>query len=209
VSPLSSAAPTRDVDATEGFGQPTRKHIAAMLVDISGYVAFAETIEPEILFAMLRDFHGLIGRVVEEHGGTVINFVADTSLMIFDGPLATPDPELRAVRAAIALRERFDELAIAWNKQGFDLDLRIGLHAGFATVGLIGYPGRLELGVIGRTVNTTVRIAGQAKPGQTLASERFLAAVDERLEVGAFSEVALRGLARPLKIAEILRRRGA
>ena len=198
---------SRTADAIASLDTPVRKHVAAFIVDISGFTAFAETIEPEILLGLLREFHAALGAAILGASGTVVNFAGDQAFVVFNGPIDVADPERRAVRAALELRDRFTVLSGSWARQGHALGLRIGLHAGFATLGPIGYPGRYELGVIGRTVNTAGRVLQAAQPGQVLATARTLAGLEDSLELGAFSELAPKGLLRPLRVAEILAER--
>jgi len=72
---------SRTADAIASLDTPVRKHVAAFIVDISGFTAFAETIEPEILLGLLREFHAALGAAILGASGTVVNFAGDQAFV--------------------------------------------------------------------------------------------------------------------------------
>ena len=69
---------------------------------------------------------------------------------------------------ALAMRDRVAELAAGWRKRGYELDVGLGLAKGFATIGAIGFEGRLDYGAIGSVTNLAFRLCSEARPGQVL-----------------------------------------
>jgi len=64
---VSAAAPSRQGPAeSAALLEPERKHVAALFADVSGFTEFVETIEPEVLFQVIRDFHTVMGRAVTQ-----------------------------------------------------------------------------------------------------------------------------------------------
>ena len=70
-------------------------------------------------------------------------------MVFFNDPLPVEHHELRAVRLALAAQERFGELSDGWRKRGTELGLGIGIEAGYATLGRIGFEGRYDYGAVG------------------------------------------------------------
>jgi class 3 adenylate cyclase len=103
------------------------------------------------------------------------------------------------------MRERVAELAVGWKKTGFDLDFGIGIAHGYATLGAIGFEGRVDYGAIGTVTNLSARLCAEAKPGQVLLSQRVLTAVEGLVEAEAVGDVSLKGISRPVKIFNLLR----
>ena len=102
-------------------------------------------------------------------------------MVFFNDPVPVPDAPERAVRMALAMRDRVGELGARWRKRGHELDIGIGIAQGFATIGAIGFEGRLDYGAVGTVTNLAARLCGEAKPGQILVSQRrLLGAVEER-----------------------------
>ena len=186
---------------TGGADDPLKTHrreIAVVFLDLRGFTAFAETAEPEEVMGVLREYHAEMGRLVVEHEGTLERFTGDGMMIFFNDPVPVPDAGLRAVRMAVAMRERVGEMIGKWKKQGFELDLGVGIAQGYATIGAIGFEGRLDYGAIGTVTNLAARLCGEARPGQILVARRALAQLEGLVEVEDAGELTLKGFHRPV-----------
>jgi len=193
-----------------GADDPLRTHrreVTVVFLDLRGFTAFAETSEPEELMGVLREYHAEMGKLILAHEGTLERFTGDGMMVFFNDPLPMPDAAERAVRMAVAMRERAAELAARWHRSGYELDLGIGVAKGFATIGAIGFEGRWDYGAIGTVTNLAARLCGEAKPGQILISPRLLSEVEHLLEIEEVGLLAVKGLARPVKALNIVRLR--
>jgi class 3 adenylate cyclase/putative methionine-R-sulfoxide reductase with GAF domain len=180
-----------------------RAYISVLFCDLRGFTAFAETAAPEELFELLRSYHALIGELVAEHECTLEHFAGDGVMMFFNDPAPVDEHESRAIKMALALLERFDTLATAWRKRGTELGLGIGIAAGYATLGRIGFEGRYDYGALGPVTNLASRLSTHAKAGQTLISQRVLAAVEDAVDAQPVGELELKGFARPVAAYEV------
>jgi class 3 adenylate cyclase len=193
-----------------GADDPLRTHrreVTVVFLDLRGFTAFAETSEPEELMGVLREYHAEMGKLILAHEGTLERFTGDGMMVFFNDPLPMPDAAERAVRMAVAMRERAAELATRWHRSGYELDLGIGVAKGFATIGAIGFEGRWDYGAIGTVTNLAARLCGEAKPGQILISPRLLSEVEHLLEIEEVGLLTVKGLARPVKALNIVRLR--
>jgi class 3 adenylate cyclase len=186
-----------------------RRQITAVFCDLRGFTAFAETAEPEELFGVLRDYHEAMGALIVEHGGTLEHFAGDGIMIFFNDPVLQPDHVERAVRMAVAMRERFADLAVRWRKLGYELAFGVGIAVGYATLGRIGFDGRFDYGAIGNAVILASRLSSDAKGGQILLSQRAFAAVDEMVEAESVGELALKGFSRPVPAVDVIALRSA
>jgi adenylate cyclase len=182
-----------------------RAYISALFCDLRGFTAFAETAEPEELIEVLREYHALLGELITRNEGTLEHFAGDGVMVFFNDPLPVEEHELQAIRLALAAQERFSELAAGWRKRGTELGLGIGISAGYATLGRIGFEGRYDYGALGSVTNLASRLSTRAGPGQTLVSQRVFAAVEEAVEAEAAGELELKGFARPISAYEVKR----
>ena len=180
-----------------------RAYITCLFSDLRGFTAFAETAAPEELFDVLREYHTALGDLIPEHAGTLEHFAGDGVLVFFNDPVPVEDHELHAVRLAVAAQERFAELAEAWRKQGIELGLGIGIEAGYATLGRIGFEGRYDYGAVGPVANLASRLSTRASAGQILIGQRVFAAVDESVETAPVGELELEGFGRPIPAYEV------
>ena len=185
-----------------------RREIAVVFLDLRGFTAFAETAEPEEVMGVLREYHAEMGRLILEHEGTLERFTGDGMMVFFNDPVLVPDAAARAVRMAVAMRARVSELMGKWRKQGFELDLGVGIAQGYATIGAIGFEGRLDYGAIGTVTNLAARLCGEAKPGQILASRRVAAQLEGEIEVEDIGDLTLKGFQRSVAACNVLKLRG-
>ncbi len=186
-----------------------RRDIAVLFVDLSGFTAFSETSEPEDVMAVLREFHQELGLLVREFEATVGFFAGDGLMVFWNDPMPCPDPADRAVRMAVALRERFVPLTAGWRKRGHDLGFAVGVASGYATLGEIGFEGRYEYGVIGSVVNLASRLCDHAGRDQILISARAKLAVEDIADIEEVGDVPLKGFHAPVPVFNVVGLRGA
>jgi len=170
-----------------------RREVTVVFVDLRGFTAFAETAEPEEVMAILREYHAELGGLILAHEGTLERFAGDGMMIFFNDPVPVPNASERAVRMALAMRDRGKELTAKWRRLGYELDLGIGIAQGFATIGAIGFEGRWDYGAIGTVTNLASRLCGEAKAGQILVSKRVFAAVDGLAQAEPIGELSVRG----------------
>jgi class 3 adenylate cyclase len=180
-----------------------RAYISCLFCDLRGFTAFAETAAPEELFEVLRQYHAVLGELIHAYGGTLEHFAGDGVMVFFNDPLPVESHELQAIRLALAAQERFAQLADAWRKRGTDLGLGIGIDAGYATLGRIGFEGRYDYGALGPVTNLASRLSTSAVSGQTLIGQRVFAAVEELVDAAPVGELELKGFGRPVTAYEV------
>ncbi len=143
-----------------------RADIVAFFCDLRGFTSFAERSEPEDVMAVLAEMHNVVGPLTFEQGGTLSQFTGDGMMVFFNDPIPCHDPARRAVTLALAMRDRVGVLSERWLERGHHLRLGIGVAAGYATCGQIGFEGRFEYTAIGTVVNLAARLCGEAKGGR-------------------------------------------
>ena len=140
-----------------------RAYVTSMFCDLRGFTSFTELAEPEELFEVLREYHVALGELIPRYEGTLEHFAGDGLMVFFNDPVPVDEHELKAVQLALAAQERFEELASTWRKRGHELGLGIGIAAGYATLGRIGFEGRYDYGVLGTVTNLASRLSTQAR----------------------------------------------
>ena len=171
-----------------------RREIAVVFIDLRGFTAFAETTEPEIVMQALREYHGAMGRLVEQYAGTLERFTGDGMMVFFNDPVPIPDPAKRAVEMAVAMCTEAGRLSAHWQRKGFTLDAGIGVALGFATLGAIGFEQRIDYGAIGTVTNLAARLCAEAPGGEIYVSQRVHAEIDGGYATEPLGELVLRGL---------------
>ncbi|HEX2826152.1 MAG TPA: response regulator [Burkholderiales bacterium] len=184
-----------------------RTEITVLFIDLRGYTSFTESAEPEDVMDVLREYHAEMGRLIMKHHGTVERFAGDAIMIFFNDPIPLENPAEHAIRLALDMHEAFEKCAITWRKRGFDLHIGIGIAQGYATIGAIGFEGRLDYGAIGGVSNVAARLCSEAKGGQTLVQQRVLGRVEDLVEAESVGELALKGINRPITAYNVLRLR--
>jgi adenylate cyclase len=181
-----------------------RREVTVVFLDLRGFTAFAETAEPEEVMGVLREYHAEMGRLIVEHEGTLERFTGDGMMIFFNDPVEVPNPAERAIRMAVAMRDVVGGLAARWRKRGWDLGLGVGIAQGYATIGAIGFEGRMDYGAIGTVTNLAARLCGEAAAGQILVSARVAGAVEGIIDAQDVGPVAFKGLARPVPVWSVV-----
>jgi adenylate cyclase len=175
-----------------------RREVVVVFLDLRGFTAFAETSEPEEVMGVLREYHAEMGKLILEHEGTLERFTGDGMMIFFNDPVVVPNPAERAIRMAMAMREQVSELSKGWRKRGHDLSLGIGIAKGYATIGAIGFEGRLDYGAVGTVTNMAARLCGEANGGQILTNRKTLTDFETLVVVETIGELAMKGFAKPV-----------
>jgi adenylate cyclase len=192
-------------DTPEQFLTSHRREVTVVFCDLRGFTAFTETSEPEEVMAVLHDYHEGLGGLIFRYEGTLDRFAGDGIMIVFNDPIPCADHTERAVRLALEMRDRVEGLAQQWRRKGHDLGFGVGIAAGYATLGQIGFEQRREYTAIGSVINLASRLCDEARPGQVIISRRAFGAVEQSVEASPVGELNLKGFAKPVAAYEILR----
>lgn len=190
-----------DVDSLQLGG--VRKEVSIVFADIQGFTTLSETIDPEILIGKLNQYVGTAAEAMLLHEATVDKFIGDAVMAFFNAPDDQPDHTLRAVRAALQMRDDINELRETMEPQ-FRLNFRIAVHRGDAIVGLVGTKDRLDYTIIGDTVNTAKRIQDNGIPGKVIISDTVYHEVKDLVNVKALEPMQVKGRIQPVRVFELI-----
>jgi class 3 adenylate cyclase len=155
----------RLVHSGEGRGaQSSSRELTVMFTDIAGFSTMSEGMTAAQVAGFVNSHFRLVAECIEAEGGTVDKFIGDSVMAFWGAPDALEETEARACRAARAIAGAIARDNRRRAAEGLaPVRLRIGVHTGEATVGNIGYPGRLNYTIIGDTVNIGQRLEQLAK----------------------------------------------
>jgi class 3 adenylate cyclase len=181
-----------------------RKLVTIVFADLRGFTSFADSVEPEELLATLAEYHDAMGRRIAEFGGTLERFVGDGLMVFFNDPLEQADHAERAVRMAMSMRADIASLRETWRSKGYQVDVGMGIHTGYATCGFIGYEGRRDYAIIGTVTNLAARLSDAAGGGEILISARLRAALPTTYAAEQLGELSLKGFHQPQAVFRLL-----
>ena len=187
-----------------------RRVVTVLFADLSGFTSLGERLDPEELTDLLRDC--LAGLTVEIHAreGWLEKQIGDALLAVFGAPVAHEDDPVRAVRAALAMRQQMAEVnARLQGRIGQPLALHIGVNTGLVvmTRDLESGPGARpgELVVVGDTVNTAARLQQTAGPGQVFVGAATHTATKRVFDYAPLPPLSVKGKQGTLVAYECLR----
>jgi class 3 adenylate cyclase len=184
-----------------------RRDVSVVFCDLRGFTAFSELAEPEEVMLVLREYQTKLGVLINKFEGTVERFSGDGLLVVFNDPLPCPDASMRAVRMALEMRDEVAKLSVKWSHSGHDIGFGVGIAHGYATLGSIGYEGRLQYSVTGKVANLASRLCDQAKDGQILVDINVFSTVETLADVEFAGELVLKGFSRPVKAFNVCKLR--
>jgi len=186
------------LDQEDALFKTHRREITIVFLDLRGFTAFSDNAEPEEVMDFLRHYHAEMGKLVFKYEGTLERFVGDGIVVIFNDPIPYPDHAQKAAMMALEMRDRVKELRAAWLKKGYDLDLGVGFATGYATLGTMGFEGRMDYGTVGNLPNLAARLCAEAKGGQILTDQKTMSRLENTFAAESIQELSLKGISRPI-----------
>jgi class 3 adenylate cyclase len=157
-APTARAHPARDT-------REVRKTVTVLFADVAGSTALGERVDPESMRRVMGRYFDEMRAILERHGGTVEKFIGDAVMAVFGIPLVHDDDPLRAVRAAVEMREGLATLNAELEAQwGVRLDVRMGLNTGEVVAGGLD----ASTYATGDAINIASRLQNAARPGEIL-----------------------------------------
>jgi adenylate cyclase len=181
------------------------QEVTVLFADLSGFTTFSEDRPAAEVIEMLNAYWGVVVPfVVDEEGGLIERFAGDAVLAVFNALGDQPDHAARAVRAAIAIRDRSTEVRASEDWPRF----RVGVNTGVAVIGNVGAGSQRSFSVIGDTTNVAARLQTLSTPGHITIAGRTLDEVntepDVIVDVRPMGLADLKGKREPTEAFELL-----
>ncbi len=180
-----------------------RVDITILFADIRGFTSYSEKRSPEELVSVLNQYLAAGAEAVLAQQGTVDKFLGDAVMAWFNAPIPQEDHTLRAVKAAVTLRESIARLHAELPPEAH-LSFGVGIHYGEAVLGLIGTDQRLDYTAIGDSVNTTKRIQENAARNQILISREAYDRVKKDVDALRLDSLQVKGKRFAVEVYEVV-----
>jgi class 3 adenylate cyclase len=174
--------------------------VSVLFADLRGYTPFSERTAPTEVVDMLNESFGSAVPAVFAEGGTIVQFMGDALMAIFNAPLRQPDHALRACRAALALQQSVAVVSGDRDRPRFG----VGINTGRALVGNIGSAELRNFTALGDTTNVAARLQTYAQEGTVVIGERTHELVGDLAEVRSLGTADLKGKSTPTPVYELL-----
>jgi adenylate cyclase len=178
----------------------TRKNVAVIFADVSGFTALSEKMDPEEIREIINGCFEYITKPVYELEGTIDKFIGDCVMILFGAKYSHPDDAKRAVKCALEMRDLIKE----YSKErlfgkGIRLELSIGINYGLVVTGKVGNQYDKDYTVMGDTVNTAQRLQSAAGKGNILVSEQCAAQSSDLIRYSEQKEIQVKNKEKPVK----------
>lgn len=177
-----------------------RREVAVIFGDLRGFTAFSSRNEPDVIMAVMREYYEAVGAVTTRHEATLIGFDGDGVMLLVNAPVACEQPATQAVRLAIDLQMTVQSIAGKWCDAGHAIGFGVGVAMGPATVGTVGYNGRLDYTAIGAVVNLASRLCNLAKDAQILADPTIAGRVRDSIPLASLGQRNIKGYDQALEV---------
>src|SRR5262245_32887899 len=200
----SEPPPTAAPVATRARGEPVRGRRPATVVfaDVVDSTSLGEVLDPESVHRILERYSEIARETLERHEGEVEKFIGDAVVAFFGLTELHEDDALRAVRAAVELRDAIrgfrDELADA---SGIEFAISIGVNSGDVFVG--GGAGREDFAA-GDSVNVAARLEQRADPWEILLGDRTYRLVEGAARGEPLEPLEVKGRTAPVRAWRLL-----
>jgi class 3 adenylate cyclase len=167
-----------------------RRRLAAVLfADLTGFTELVETVEPEIVYQVVRPLMDDLVAIASRHGGEIQQVLGDGFMCVFGLGATAGDEAERAVRAGLAM--------VAAGGTEF---VRPSVHAG-VEYGMVfvtpSWP-PAGYGVWGRPVNLAQRLCSLAGPGELQIGPAAYARAGSSFGPSTSRQAQLKGMQRPV-----------
>jgi class 3 adenylate cyclase/tetratricopeptide (TPR) repeat protein len=191
-----------------GHIEGERKRVSVLFADLSGFTALGERLDAEELTSLTNDALHELATAVYQYEGYIDKFVGDAVMAVFGAPIAHEDDPERALRAALAMRERLMDFNRRWSERlGQPLSVHIGINTGEVIAGNVGSDLRLAYTVMGDTVNTAARLQDAARSGQIFVSRETWRLTHAAFDFTPLEPLTVKGKREPLPAYELVRAR--
>ncbi|MFZ0179381.1 MAG: adenylate/guanylate cyclase domain-containing protein [Candidatus Dormiibacterota bacterium] len=176
-----------------------RKTVTVLFCDVTGSTAMGERLDPESLRQVMRRYFDAARKVIEQHGGTVEKFIGDAVMAVFGVPVLHEDDALRAVRAAVGLRDALADLNSELARDyGTTVTVRTGVNTGPVVTGTE------ERLATGDAVNVAARLEQAAAPGEIVIGPETWRLVRDAVTVEPLAPLELKGKSEPVPAYRLL-----
>jgi class 3 adenylate cyclase/tetratricopeptide (TPR) repeat protein len=183
-----------------------RKQVTVLFADLKGSMELLADRDPEDARQILDPVLTLLMDAVHRYEGTVNQVMGDGIMALFGAPLAHEDHAVRACYAALRMQDTIGRYAEELRqRQGLDVQIRVGLNSGEVVVRSIGNDLHMDYTAVGQTTHLAARMEQLARPGTTLLTGETLRLVEGSVEVNPLGPVPVKGLQEPIAVYELRR----
>lgn len=208
----------------------SRKKLTIFFSDIVDFTELTNWVESEELTELINDYLDQMSKIALRYGATIDKYIGDAIMIFFGAPESKGEKEdaLACVLMALEMREHMKHLQNRWEREGIrkplhvwkgmsrndklkekermakPLQIRMGIHTGFCSVGNFGSDDRLNYTILGGQVNLANRLESSAEADEILISHETFALVQDKIACEKKKIIKVKGFAYPIQTYQVL-----
>jgi len=187
---------------TGNLPELTEQTATVLFSDIANSTHLAEKLGPKRYGAVLRRYYQEMTNIVFEQGGLIDKYLGDGVMAVFGLSSAKNDMETRAIQAGLLMLER---LEMNFRREGDPINIGVAVNSGPVMAGYVVTQERVELTVVGDTVNVAARLQAEARPNRLFVGPLTYAAIHGRFDTQRIGPMEIRGRTEPVEVQEVIR----
>ena len=187
----------------EDLMEPKDLTATIVFTDIVGFTTLSEKLPPREINMILNRYFTHMTDIIFKYDGTLDKYIGDGLLAVFGAPVEKDDDAVRAIRAALEMRQAVREMQSIF-PEGATLNIRIGVNTGRVVAGNMGSPKRMDYTVIGDPVNTASRLESIAEPNQILIGEETYRLVKGSFTINCVGSKRVKGKTSEIMVYEVI-----
>src|SRR5438874_3180146 len=178
-----------------------RKIVTVLFVDVSGFTALSEELDPEEVRGLINTCFEYLVPVVQKYEGTIDKFIGDEIMALFGAPIAHENDPERALRTALEL---MDAIAAFNHDHKTNLNIHMGVNTGPVIAGKVGSQDRREYSVMGDTVNLAARLEDASSDREVYVGANTYRQTARIFDFEKVAPLELKGKAKPVAVYRLL-----
>ena len=167
---------------------------SVLFADVVGFTPMTASMPASAVLEFMNFVFAHFDGIAAKHGCERIKTIGDGYMAVCGAPVECEDHAERIARMAM---EMLKDVALPASitehlPAGVEFEIRIGLHTGSITGGVIGV-GKLAYDIYGDAVNTASRMESHGEAGKIHVSEEFASAVGSSFSFTERGELEVKG----------------
>jgi adenylate cyclase len=202
VSPSEAELIFRNHKSAEGLPGLSEQRVTVLFADISDSTGMAERVGPKRFGEILTRYYQEMSDIIFEHDGMVDKYLGDGIMAVFGFTGEKSGHEERAVRAGLKILEHIEQMNAEMSEE---LSIGVGVNTGPVVAGYVGTKARVELTVLGDTVNVASGLQNHARPNRLCIGPATMAGIVGLFETRRVGSIQVKGRAVSIQAHEVIR----
>lgn len=183
--------------------EPSEQTVTVLFSDIANSTHLAEKLGAKRFGSILKRYYQDMTNIVFKHGGVIDKYLGDGVMAVFGLSNNNIDTERQAVDAGLQMLERLES---SFRHGGNPINIGVAVNSGPVMAGYVVTQERVELSVLGDTVNVAARLTALAKPNRLLLGPFTYESVKEHYKLHSIGSVEILGRTQPVQVYEVVRK---